>query len=153
MRLVEFGRCAEISLAWTAACQRKGFMTEPRRRRVPDGRFLRMPRSDGRPIGGSFEGSEAPVTGKEQRIFPASAVWCEKPSRKPPRIQQLAGRPPKIPCAAEQGNNSTRTGKARRENRELIRHNRESGAKSRRTRFTSNTFSVEDKIISDHGLR
>src|ERR1700677_4972283 len=58
---------------------------------------------------------------------------------------------PEIPCAAEQGNNSTRTGKAIRENRELIRHNRETGAKSRRTRFTSNAFSVEDKKISDHG--
>ena len=59
----------------------------------------------------------------------------------------LLGDPPKIPCAAEQGINSTGTGKPIFENRELIRHNRETDAKSRRTRFTSNTFSVEDKKI------
>ena len=32
-----------VSLAWAAACQRKGFMTEPRRRRVPDERFWACP--------------------------------------------------------------------------------------------------------------
>src|SRR5271154_4615428 len=41
---------------------------------------------------------------------------------------------PKIPCATEQGINSSRTGNRFALNSELIRHNRESGAKSRRTR-------------------
>src|ERR1700678_3281354 len=44
--------------------------------------------------------------------------------------------PPKIPCAAEQGINSTGTGKPIFENRELIRHNRETDAQPRRTRFS-----------------
>src|ERR1700721_93006 len=45
----------------------------------------------------------------------------------------LPGATQEIPCAAEQGINSTGTGKPIFENRELIRHNRESGAKSRCT--------------------
>jgi hypothetical protein len=37
---------------------------------------------------------------------------------------------PKIPCATEQGINATTTGNEFANNRELIRHNRESGAKA-----------------------
>src|SRR5271154_5273636 len=96
----------------------------------------------------SPEEPEPPVTGNQQRIYSDPVVFCEKPSRKQLRIQSLAGWPPKIPCAAEQGINSTTTGSRFATNRELIRHNRESGAKSRRTRFTTNAFSVEDKKLS-----
>jgi hypothetical protein len=62
------------------------------------------------PSAGLLKNQRAPVAAKKQRIFSDPAVFCEKPSRKQLRIQQLAGSTREIPCAAEQGINSTTTG-------------------------------------------
>src|SRR5271156_1065875 len=73
-----------------------------------------------------------PVTGKQQRISRESVDCCENTSRKHLRIQSFANLREEIPCATEQGINSTTTGNLIPANRELIRDNRES-AKSMRS--------------------
>src|ERR1700677_1183986 len=94
------------------------------------------------PSAGVSKDQKRLLQGKNSEFSPLPPFGAKNRLENHRKSSSLLDDPPKIPCAAEQGNNSTRTGKARRENRELIRHNRESGAKSRRTRFTSNTFSV-----------
>ena len=64
--------------------------------------------------------------------FPPIPPFCAKNRLEKHReSSSLQDDPPKIPCATEQGIKSTGTGNPIFENRELIRHNRESGAKSR----------------------
>ena len=156
MRLVSCGSSnsddvREISLAWAAACQRKGFMSSRGGAASRMGVFRACP--------GPTVGSSAGLPKVRKRLlqgnnseFPPIPPFCAK-NRLENHCESssLQDQRPEIPCAAEQGINSTGTGNPIFENRELIRHNRESGAKPRRTRCTSNTFSVEDKKIIHTG--
>jgi uncharacterized protein (DUF4415 family) len=96
-------------------------MTEPRRRRVPDGRFSGMSRSDGRPIGGSSEGPDRLLQGSNSELAPIPLFSAQNRLENNCESSSLPDGPPKIPCATEQGINSSRTGNRFLLNRELIR--------------------------------
>src|SRR5271156_2192777 len=112
------------------------------------GVFRACPVPTMRPSAGLPKDQKSLLQGSNSELAEISPFSAQNRLENNCESSSLPDDPPKIPCATEQGINSSRTGNRFALNSELIRHNRESGAKSRRTRFTPNAFSVEDKKLS-----
>ena len=124
-------RCAGDFACVGGGLSSERIMTEPRRRPSRMGIFRACPVPTVGPLAGLPKGRKRLLQGNNSEFSPIPPFCAKNRLENHRESSSLLDDPPKIPCAAEQGNNSTRTGKAIRENRELIRHNRESGAKSR----------------------
>ena len=108
-RLVEFGRCAG-DFACAAARRRKGFMTEPRGRRNPGWASFEHAPFRRRPIGGSPEELESACYSEKTANFLRSRRFLRKTVSKTAANPVACQSTREIPCAAEQGINSTTTG-------------------------------------------
>ena len=104
------------------------------------------------PSAGVLKDQKRLLQGSNSELAPIPPFSAQNRLENNCESSSLPDDPPKIPCATEQGINSSRTGNRFLLNRELIRRIRESVTKSRCARFTSNAFSVEGKKLSTMGF-
>ena len=96
------------------------------------GVFCACPGSTVGPSAGLPKDQKGLLQGSNREFSPIPPFCAKNRLENHCESNSLPDQPQEIACAAEQGINSTGTGNPIFENRELIRHNRESGAKSRR---------------------